>query len=170
MQGNKTFGDVQSAITQLDQLSQAIIDTSSLIYLQELALLAETSQWIRLFTVPGVIREFGGITPPCRIRIIEDPGNSNAPDKTDDELCRAAEKWQLPIISEDRQILMRARAFHLPVFNTLMVLNGLFSKDLIGPAEYHAALRQLRGIARYSEEIYEFAQMVFVSIEKRLSL
>ena len=161
------FGDPRSALRQFDYLFQAIIDTSSLIYLQEIALLAKTSQYIRLFTIPGVIREFGAEAVECPIRIIDITDRMDCADSTDDALCLAAESFQLTIISEDRQILMRARKANLPYFNTLMVLNFLLYKNALNLLEYQTALDRLKATARYSNKIYEFGRRVFAEIRRR---
>lgn len=161
------FGDPRSALKQFDHLFQAIIDTSSLIYLQEIALLAETSQWIRLFTIPGVIREFGANNVECPIRIIDITNRKDCADSTDDMFCRAALSFRLTVISEDRQILMRARKANLPYFNTLMVLNFLLYKNALNLLEYQTAFDRLTATARYSDKIYEFGRRVFAEIRRR---
>ncbi|MDZ7833732.1 MAG: hypothetical protein U5L07_18450 [Desulfobacterales bacterium] len=166
MPNTSIFGDPRSALQQFDHLFQAIIDTSSLIYLQEIALLAETSQWIRLFTIPGVIREFGTEEVECPIRIIDITNRKDCADSTDEMLFRTAVGFRLPIISEDRQILMRARKANLPYFNTLMVLNFLLYKNALNLLEYQSALDRLKATARYSDEIYEFGGQVFAEIRR----
>ncbi len=160
------FGDARSALKQFDHLSQAIIDTSSLIYLQEIDLLAVTGWWIKLWTVPGVVREFGAAAAECPIHVIDINNSADWTDSTDDMLCRAAAYRQMPIISEDRQILMRAKKANLPYFNTLMVLNFLLYKNAINLLEYQAILDRLKATARYSAKIYEFGAQVFAEIRR----
>lgn len=163
------FGDARSALKQFDHLSQAIIDTSSLIYLQEIDLLAVTGRWIKLWTVPGVVREFGNAAVECPIHIIDIKNSADCPDSTDDTLCREAAGCRLPIISEDRQVLMRAKKANLPYFNTLMVLNFLLYKNALNLLEYQTALDRLKATARYSDKIYEFGGQVFAEIRRRQS-
>lgn len=161
------FGDPRSALRQFDHLSQAIIDTSSLIYLQEIDLLTSAGRWIRLWTVPGVVREFGAAAAECPIHVIDEKNSTDGADSTDDTLCRAAAGCRLPIISEDRQILMRARKSNLPYFNTLMVLNFLLYKKALDLLEYQTAFDRLRTMARYSDKVYEFGGRVFAEICRR---
>jgi len=164
MQGHKPFGDVQSALTRLDHLSQAMIDTSSLIYLQEIDLLSLTGQWIKLWTVPGVINEFGDGANANPVHLIDVDNMAGNSADTDQMLGLAANKLRLPIISEDRQILMRAKGLNLPFFNTLMVLNFLLYKNALNLLEYQTTLDKLRAIARYSDEIYAFGGRVLAEI------
>ena len=164
MQGDKPFGDVQSALTRLDHLSQAMIDTSSLIYLQEIDLLSLTGQWIKLWTVPGVINEFGNEVHEYRVHLVDVENLAGSSADTDQMLCLTADKLCLPIISEDRQILMRAGKLNLSYFNTLMVLNFLLYKNALNLLEYQTAMDKLRDTARYSDEIYEFGARVFAEI------
>ncbi len=164
MQGDKPFGDVQSALTRLGHLSQAMIDTSSLIYLQEIDLVLLTGQWIKLWTVPGVINEFGGEAHEYPVHLVDVRNLAESSADTDQMLCLAADKLCLPIISEDRQILMRARKLDLPYFNTLMVLNFLLYKNALNLLEYQTVMDKLRDTARYSNEIYEFGGRVLAEI------
>jgi len=164
MQGQTRFGDIQSALSQLDHLSQAMIDTSSLIYLQEIDLLSLTGQWIKLWTVPGVINEFGDGAKEYPVHLVDVENLAGSSADTDQLLCLAADKLRLPIISEDRQILMRARKLNLAYFNTLMVLNFLLYKNALNLLEYKIVMDKLRGTARYSDEIYEFGGRVLAEI------
>ena len=164
MQGQTRFGDIQSALSHFNYLSQAMIDTSSLIYLQEIDLLSLTGQWIKLWTIPGVIREFGDGAKESPVYLIDVKNTAGTPADTDQMLCLAADKLRLPIISEDRQILMRARNANLPYFNALMVLNFLLYKNALDLLEYQIVMDNLRGTARYSEEIYEFGGRVLAEI------
>lgn len=158
------FGDAGFVLKQFDHFSQAIIDTSSLIYLQATDRLSLAGQWITLWTVPGVVQEFGNEASECPIHLIDVDNMGGSSAETDQVLCLAANKLRLPIISEDRQILRRARKLNLPYFNTLMVMNFLLYKNALNLLEYQTALDKLRAVARYSDEIYAFGGRVLAEI------
>ena len=166
MVSQKRSSDSQIALKQFVHFTQAVIDTSSLIYLQEIEMLRLTANWLQLWTIPAVVRELGGSENDYPVHLIDPDTVRKGPESVDQALCRVAAELQMPVISEDRQILMRTRALNLPFFNTLMVLNFLFYKDSLDLSTYQTALARLRSIARYSSKIYEFGGKVFTEINR----
>lgn len=159
-------------IHQFHSLERALIDTASLIYLSKIRLLHICSQTIRLMTIPEVAAEFGlpGDLEPIKVVEIEwKMGESADPDQeTDQRLLRAADFLRLPVISEDKQVLMEAKRRGLPYFNTLMIMNFLIFKKAIDGKIYETALEILQKKAYYSAFVFNFGQRVYTHLTNTL--
>jgi hypothetical protein len=146
---------------QFDLLDRAVIDTSSLIYLKKINLLRKTVHTIGLITVSGVQDEFGPSDIFNHIEIIELNETKN---NTDRQIVQVAEDLRLPVISEDKKILMAAGNSGLPFFNTLMIMNFLIYKNKIDYYQYHVSLNLLRKEAYYEAFIFDFGNAVYKKI------
>ena len=87
-------------------------------------------------TIPAVVKEFGSPAEIQKIEVVEAVDAARAAVDTDQALIRAAEAYGLPLVSEDKKILMAARRLGLPYFNTLMIMNFLIFKKAITPQTY----------------------------------
>ncbi len=152
---------VSRTLKQFDDLKRAVIDTSSLIYLDKIKLLHETRTALELITVPGVVKEFqqkARIQEWAAIRVHPvDCGNGCT---TDSALLAAAKALTLPVISEDRQLLMKARAAEIPYFNTLMIIFFLLYRKTIPIDVCEAAVDHLERTARYDTRIFDYGRRV----------
>ena len=146
---------------QFDHLDRAVIDTSSLIYLKKINCLRKTSRIIGLITVSGVTDEFGSSDIFNQLEIIE---LKEIEKNTDRQIIQVAADLRLPVISEDKKILMAAASAGLPFFNTLMIMNFLIYKNEMDLQEYHAALHRLRKEAYYEGFIFDFGNAVYEKI------
>jgi len=143
-------------LTQFTQLQAACIDASSLIYCSKIGLLDLLQQSLRLYTLPEIIAEtrFQHLNLTL---IPSTPSESGA----DQKLFFCAIQQQLPLISEDKQLLRQAEQHGLHYYNTLMMLNFLLYQRLMAQEEYHAYLNKLRPIARYSPAIWHYGAQVY---------
>ena len=153
--------EIQLVLKQFDQLDQVLVDTSSLIYMHKINVFYHLKKALQVCTIKPVIEEFGSPLPG--VRLIQ-PKYRNIDLQTDEQLLMVSVQGQIPLISEDRMILMKLDEKNIPYFNTLMVLNYLRYKNEIVDSEYNGFLRELYKIARYSDTIYEFGKLVYEDI------
>ncbi|MCK5852464.1 hypothetical protein KAH27_05485 [bacterium] len=155
---------MSKVLIQFDFLDQSLIDTSSIIYLNKINLLSASSQKLHLMTIPGVVEEFGSLSELKYIKVINIKEIHSVKQDTDQNLLETAKYFQLPIISEDKKILMQAKHIGLSFFNTLMIMNFLIYKKVINQTAYQAAHDQLREEAYYDETIFEYGKKVYKKI------
>ena len=115
-------------------------------------------------TIPGVVEEFGSLSELKYIKVINIKEIHSVKQDTDQNLLETAKYFQLPIISEDKKILMQAKHMGLSFFNTLMIMNFLIYKKVINQAEYQTALEKLQNEAYYDKIIFEYGKTVFERI------
>ena len=154
------FNSISHIICQFDTLARALIDTSSVIYLHKINLLDIAARTLQLSTVPGVVDEFGSLSVFENIDVVELKEIITAKRETDDHLIKTAAILDLPVISEDRKILMQAKKIGLPYFNTLMIMNLLIYKNKIDEGQYRSALDILQNDAYYDAFIFEYGKLV----------
>ena len=118
-------------------------------------------------TVPGVVKELGSLSEFEQIELIELREVIIGKKDTDCHLVETAKYLQLPIISEDKKILMQAKRSGLPFFNTLMIMNFLMYKEAINKTEYQASLALLQDKAHYDAFIFEYGKMVYERITEK---
>jgi hypothetical protein len=143
------------AVFRLSSLSSAIIDTSSLIYLSKINCLTLLAGSCKLFTIPDVVKEYGGLIGD--IEIVNAPPYKMI---TDQKLVRICIANKLPVISEDKKLLLDAQKKNIPYYNTLMVLNFLLLKNKINREEYAVLLEKLKTVARYGKDVWRFGAEV----------
>jgi len=71
---------IEKTIQQFERFEQAIIDTSSIIYLNKLLLLDHLSRIIQIFIIPGVKEEYGAL--PNGIEVLEQVPQSDSVDQS----------------------------------------------------------------------------------------
>lgn len=152
---------IDSVLDQFQVLDQALIDTASLIYLSKINLLSTCSQTMRLLTIPEVAAEFGSPRELKVVEIIESKNKIKDPADTDQRLLRAADFLRLPVISEDKKVLMGAKRLGLPFFNTLMIMNFLLFKKAVDDKTYQTALEILKKKAYYNAFVFDYGNRVY---------
>ena len=133
----------------------ALVDTSTLIYLDRIGLLDRALAVFSLSTIPQVILEFGH--HPAGLALYEPVDG----DDTDRALVQAAARVGAVILSEDRQLLKAARRRGLLYYNTLMLVTALFSRQELSRAHCEELLAELHSFARYSEQVREYGRQLF---------
>jgi hypothetical protein len=159
-------------IKYFDLLQQAIIDTSTLIYLDSIGLLECASRCIHLMTIPEVQKEFGDKPGFAHIEVVETGERiDNKTDSADELIVKAAIQMNLPVLSEDKGVLMNARKKGLKYYNTLMILNFLLYRGEVQPVGYDRYLKKLKRVAHYGKGIYEVGRILHedILIIKRFS-
>lgn len=146
---------------RFDELQEAVIDASSMIYMLKAGFLGLLGSTITLKTVPEVAAETGWPSLPVAIvdsgqsSLPERPsGAENARESTNDRrLLTLAVESGLPLISEDRALLIAAGVEGLDHYNSLMMLAFLRYRGRIDEAWFDESRERLLGVARYSEEV-----------------
>ncbi len=143
-------------VNQFDDLEEALIDASSLIYAEKAGFLRQLQQILRLYTLSKISEEANIKTGAIYIVQKSYPA-SLSPDQ---QLVACAIESGLPVISDDKKILRRIQQANLPYYNALMMINFLLFHRKITLQEYQQHYSALRKIARYSPQVWEFGESV----------
>jgi len=148
----------------LEQLKKALIDTSSIIYVQKAGYFDVLAGTIQLYSIPEVISE--SKTPVAGVTLIhpsESPSLS-----TDQKLISCALENKLAMISEDKRILRAMRRAQAPYYNALMMLNFLLFSQKIDDDGYRRYYSALENIARYSEPVWEYGRLIYAAVKSKM--
>lgn len=153
----------QEVLAQFNQLTKALIDSSSIIYAHKAGFFNLLPAHIELVTTPEVIAEAGADAET--IGLIDCHTKSMC---ADEKLVYCAVRNNLPVISEDKRILSKLKSTNLPYFNILMMLNYLVYIDAIDRYQYLQFYRSLQSFAWYSPKIWAHGKSVYCAIEKSI--
>jgi len=145
----------QDIFSQFNQLDKALIDASSIIYAHKANFLEILTSTVELFSIHEILLETGSVFGSIKPLTHTEKSLSN-----DQKLVACALHFGLPVISEDKKILMAMRSARKPFFNSLMMLNLLLYRQMVDDreyAQYHLALKQF---ARYSDEIWKYGMKI----------
>ncbi|TVR32438.1 MAG: hypothetical protein EA404_07865 [Spirochaetaceae bacterium] len=159
---------IESALEKLSGLSSAFIDASSMIVCNKAEILDALAATCTLYTIQPVMDETGYSDAPVSIQPVPAAAAAGTAATVDDLLFSAVLKAQLPLISEDRTLLVKAADHGLAYYNALMVLNLLLLRRRLTPAAYSEHARLLQRATRYSAEVQQFGQAVYRQILKQL--
>jgi len=151
----------QEVICRFDHLNTALIDASSIIYIDRAEYLEILASSIRLFSIKEILSETG----PISERIIPITYDETSP-SIDKKLIACAMDLRLPVISEDKKILMTMKRADRPYFNALMMLLFLLYRRRIKNQQYVQYYLALKKFARYSDEIWEYGEKVRTVIKE----
>jgi hypothetical protein len=157
---------VENIPQQFDELHKAIIDTSSIIYMDKIGLLKITLSALKLITLPEVLKEcrFPALSYKLEV-VLKFEGSTT--ESTDKRLFALAKQDQLAVISEDKALIKKTMESGLPCFNSLMIMNFLFYHDKLTKAEYKKFQTKLKRIARYNQDVWDYGDLVFRAIQER---
>ena len=142
-------------IKELITLRGGVADTCTLIYLEQTGMLSLVSDYFQLLIPADVVREFGRTPPGCVT------GSESYAGDADQAVVLLAKEFHLPVLSEDRRLLMSCRDQGLKYYNTLMILLALLHQQKIHVNEYHRAYSSLQKVARYSPAVWLVGEQVF---------
>lgn len=154
--------DPNAVLNELHLVRGGVVDTSTLIYLERLGVLPLAADRFSLLVIPRVIAEYGGCPEGCP------PIPASEPGTTDEQLCRVAQRLGQPVLSEDRQVLRRARALHLPYYNTLMLVLALCVQNRLPLHTCRDLLARLHVFARYGPEVLAVGDAVYRALDQSL--
>jgi hypothetical protein len=152
---------LDAVIEQFDHLTRALIDASSVIYMEKADFLDMLKDSIDLHSLPEILDEAG-----IDLKRIKEVKSKNAALSNDQKLIRCALDLNLPVISEDKKILNTLRNHGVPYFNALMMLNFLLYKERITSESYPYYLDALLQIAWYSNKVWAFGERLNAHILK----
>lgn len=145
--------ELHTVLQQFERLDRALIDASSLIYMEKCGFLYLLADSLELQTLPAIRTEAGPAAD--RISLIQPAIDTPT---ADESLIACALGTGLPLISEDKKILNRMDRENHPYFNSLMMLNYLLFKHCITPDDYQYFLKALHEIAWYGPRIWRFGE------------
>jgi hypothetical protein len=151
----------QKVLAQFKHLTKALIDTSSIIYAHRAGFFYLLQAKLELVTTPEVIAEAGADADS--LGLIDCHTKSMS---VDEKLVYCAIHENLPVISEDKKILLKLKRTHLPYFNVLMMLNYLCYVDAIDRHQYLQYCTSLQSFAWYSPKIWAHGNSVHDAIGK----
>ena len=142
------------AAAALRKVTAGVVDTSSIIYMIKAGFMDRLAFELDLTTPSAAAEETGWPRLPVRISTVQPALTA------DDAVLALAVQRGSPVISEDRELLMRAGAAGIRYFNSLMMLNLLADRGRCDVGEYALFRDRLREIGRYSAEVLAFADGV----------
>lgn len=152
------------ALRALSLLEKAIIDTSSILYIQKAGYFDVLARTIQLYSIPEVISEIK--TQVAGLRLIHPYGSPSI--STDQKLISCALEYKLAMISEDKSILRAMRREGAPYYNALIMLNFLLFSQKINDDSYRRYYSALENIARYSETVWKFGRDIYTAVQFKL--
>lgn len=144
-----------------ERLKNALIDTSSILYVQKAGFFSILSRTIQLYSIPEVISETKTQVPG--VTLIHPSGPPDL--STDQKLISCALENKLAMISEDKSILRAMHRAEAPYYNALMMLNFLLFSQRIDGDSYRRYYSALENFARYSEAVWEFGEHIYTAIK-----
>ena len=155
--------DREGVLSRFQELREALIDASSIIYIYKAGFYNELKDSLKLYSLKEIVRETG--FDDLKINLIE---ALSKPLSNDQKFIACALKKKIPVISEDRKILMYMKRANIPYFNALMMLHFLLFKRKIDPENHTACLKRLMSTARYSPSVHTFGKGVYEAVVEYL--
>lgn len=154
--------NLTEGVRGVQMFSRGLVDTSTLIYLQESGLLEIVVGTFEISTVAQVVSEYGRQPPGCILLTDVPPGS------TDTVVLGKAVETGLPLLSEDQRLLKAARRKHHPHYNSLMLLLALLAQGAIPNGAYHSYRDSLLQYARYDDMVIGFGDKIHTELAKIL--
>jgi hypothetical protein len=142
-----------------------LVDASSLIVLSDIGAIAGARLAWRLSTIAAAAAEAGDASEGISL---VGAGTTKAfpVESTDKALVSAARKAHLPLISEDRKVLMAAEAADLDCFDVLVALELLSATGALSAGEYVETRSRLLERNAYRGDRLAWAQAVGLAAAK----
>jgi hypothetical protein len=144
---------------QFQNLTEAVFDSSSIIYCLKTGILTFINTHIAVKTTELVQNETG--TLPITPVVLKTTSLN-----TDDSVIEAAEKYTLPLVTEDKGIIKKAQQNKLNYYNTLIIIIVLYFRRLINKTNLTDYLNELRNISYYSNQVWDYGLSIVAIIEK----
>ncbi len=148
----------------LTGISTLCIDACSIIYHLRTGILGSLAAEVTLVSTTPVIEEVGWPHLPVEPFPVENEDETN-----DRNLFLLAREQKIPLLTEDLELIKKARREGMEHYNTLMMLNYLYLRKRVGEEEYPEYLERLTSYARYSDEVMEYGEKVFILIKNYMA-
>lgn len=153
--------NVQEVLSQFRRFSKALIDASSIIYMQKAGFFMELASSLNLYSLQEILAETGfGDLKINRLAC----NSTSLPN--DQKFIACALVHRFPVISEDKKILSHMKKEKIPYFNALMMLNFLLFRERISVKSYSMYFERLKHFAWYSSYVLEFSIDIYSAILK----
>ena len=157
--------EIERVLRRLERIRSAVIDASSIIYIDKSGFLDLLTGTIRLLTVTQVFAETG--RSYSGIELVEAPADDGSSrTDTDHLLFSTARCLGRPLISEDRAILQRCRSEGQEYYNAYMMLIMLTARRVVGEISLYQA--PLLHAAHYGRPVIEYADSFICYLSKVL--
>ncbi len=143
----------RSFINGLDTLC---IDACSIIYQLRTGLLGSLAAEVALISTPSVIKEVDW--PHLPVTPVDE---ENSDETNDRNLFLLARGRNIPLMTEDLELIKAAWKEGMEHYNSLMMLNYLLLKGRVTEEEYPEYLERLTSYGRYSREVLEYGAEVY---------
>ncbi len=155
--------ELDSVLAELLRLDEASIDTSSIVYLYKAGMLGTVSAEIRLSTIEPVLAETGFSDMPVRVVSYETDASS-----TDDALLAYTTARQLPLVSEDKKLLLKAERHGIKYYNSIMMLCLVAARGRMSETDQKRRFEMLADVAHYHPGVLRFGRELLTYIRKSL--
>jgi hypothetical protein len=155
--------DPDETLEQLRTVHSAFIDSSSVIYSVKAGVLEVLTRALELQTVAGVVKEVGGRLDGISVVADADPGLS-----VDDQLVAVAHHSGIPVISEDRKLLMKADDRDVDNYNVLVMLELMLLRGDVSLVEWDKARKRLLAAAHYSPWVVHAGGQLHWAVRKEI--
>lgn len=145
---------LEAEVEKLARLRSVAVDASSIIYLTKSDLLRPLADLIRLKTVEEVAGEVG--LPMPMVDIIPWRVDADPPVDADTAILQCALRERVPLLSEDRKLLMRADARGVQYYNSLMMIALMVLRGAIVNDEISDRRDRLVEVAHYSRRVVSY--------------
>ena len=142
-------------VEKLERVRSVAIDTSSIIYLSKSGLLDRLSELIQLKTVGQVVQEAGLPSLPVDF-VATHQDDLNRPIDADTAILQCAVRERIPLLSEDRKLLMRADVRGVPYYNSLMMIALMALRGVIAEGEIADSRDRLVKVAHYGSRVAKY--------------
>lgn len=151
----RTWPMKNNPLSGFKSLKAAVIDASSIIYMVKSGFFDIVTRCIELHAPESCLKETGFSDLPIMGYLIDSPDTT-----ADQQLLLLTQSLQLPVVSEDRKVLITASRNDITFYNSLMLLNFLLYNKSIDTEMFSIFLKQLTVFARYSEKVLLFGKEV----------
>ncbi len=154
--------DQASLLRELHAFRGGVIDTSTLIYLERLGMLSRTARCFSFLLIPQVVAEYGAQPEGMVLAAASCSGT------TDETLCQTAHALGQPVLSEDKQVLRRARALNLCFYNTLMIVLALCAQGDLPLNTFPELRHKLHSFSRYNPGVFAVGDAVYEALLRQM--
>ncbi len=157
-----TETELDSVVDELLSIQKAAIDASSIVYLRKARAFDTIRSQIQLSTIKAVVAETGFDDLSIEIVSIDIPDAT-----TDDTLLEYAVGENIPLISEDKKLLLKAERMDVSYYNAMMMLCLSATRECVSLSEQERIFDTLAHIAHYHPRILRFGRALLTHIRKR---
>ena len=146
--------ELRALLDELENTDEAVVDSSSLIYAEKSGFLNQFTETLRLISIEEVVAETGFFDLDSRLALVPSPSGIG----TDAKLVKCAEERKLPLISEDRAILMTCLRIAIPNYNALLLLTLMLLRGSVSSRDFSHFEARLLQVAHYHPEVIRFGR------------